>query len=242
MLLLRRLWLPLPPSCVPAGVAVLDVLGHHRAGYAEAGVLGRRGFALESAAAHVSQQPEKLQTCTFERPAFKNTTKIQREGTPSKPRMYLSLGLLCFPLSSPPFFSFCSLLFFCSSFLQFCLFSLLLSSAPSPGPPSGKTAPQQPDGKNKHIKHHQKSMRRPPERARKERHEIPEKKRMKMEVGERKKRAKFWVVWRKAVRGRSGKGRSEAGPLAKIGLVPPKSAQIGQVKGCGQSPPGRGQK
>ena len=39
---------------VPADVAVLfDVLGHHRAACANVGVLGRRGFALESAAARV---------------------------------------------------------------------------------------------------------------------------------------------------------------------------------------------
>ena len=45
VLLLRRLWLP-----------SLDVLGHHRAACANVGVLGRRGFALESAAARVCRE------------------------------------------------------------------------------------------------------------------------------------------------------------------------------------------
>ena len=47
MLLLRRLWLHFPPSSCGR---LLDVLGHHHACCAEAGVLGR-GYALESAAA-----------------------------------------------------------------------------------------------------------------------------------------------------------------------------------------------
>ena len=57
VLLLRRLWLPLPPSSRSCRCGrLLDVLGHHRAGCAEAGVLGRRGFALESAAACVCRE------------------------------------------------------------------------------------------------------------------------------------------------------------------------------------------
>ena len=49
VLMLRRLWLPLPPSSRNCRCGrLLDVLGHHRAACAEAGVLGRRGFALES--------------------------------------------------------------------------------------------------------------------------------------------------------------------------------------------------
>ena len=57
VLLLRRLWLPLPPSSRSCRCGrLLDVLGHHRAGCAEAGVLGRRGFALESAAARVCRE------------------------------------------------------------------------------------------------------------------------------------------------------------------------------------------
>ena len=56
VLLLRRLWLPLPPSSRSCRCGrLLDVLGH-RAGCAEAGVLGRRGFVLESAAARVCRE------------------------------------------------------------------------------------------------------------------------------------------------------------------------------------------
>ena len=41
----------------PAGVGVpLDVLGHHRAAYANAGVLGRRGWVLENVAARVCRE------------------------------------------------------------------------------------------------------------------------------------------------------------------------------------------
>ena len=46
---------------------------------------------------------------------------------------------------------------------------------------------------------------------------------------------------RRAVQGGGGQRHGRGGPLAKIGLARPKSAQIGQVKGCGQSRPGRGQ-
>ena len=57
VMLLRRLWLPLPPSSRNCQCGrLLDVLGDHRAACAEAGVLGRRGFALESAAARVSRE------------------------------------------------------------------------------------------------------------------------------------------------------------------------------------------
>ena len=50
--LLRRFWFPLPPSSRSCRCSrLLDVFGHHRAGCAEAGVLGRRGFPLESAVA-----------------------------------------------------------------------------------------------------------------------------------------------------------------------------------------------
>ena len=57
VLLLRRLWLPIPPSDRNCRCGLpLDLRGHHRAGCATAGVLGRRGFALESAAAHVCRE------------------------------------------------------------------------------------------------------------------------------------------------------------------------------------------
>ena len=57
ILLLRRFWLPLPPSSRSCRCGrPLDVLGHHRAACAEAGVLGRRGHALESAAARICRE------------------------------------------------------------------------------------------------------------------------------------------------------------------------------------------
>ena len=54
VLLLRRLWLPLRPSSRYCRCGrPLDPCGHHRAACAQAGVLGRRGYALESAATRV---------------------------------------------------------------------------------------------------------------------------------------------------------------------------------------------
>ena len=49
VLLLRRLRLPLPPASRLCRCGrLLDNFGHHRASCAQAGVLGRRGFAVES--------------------------------------------------------------------------------------------------------------------------------------------------------------------------------------------------
>ena len=57
VLLLRRLWLPLPPSSHFCRCGrPLDPCGHHREACAQAGVLGRRGYALESAAARVCRE------------------------------------------------------------------------------------------------------------------------------------------------------------------------------------------
>ena len=57
VLLLRRLRLPLPFSRRFCRCGrLLDALGHHRAACARAGVLGRRGFALESAAARICRE------------------------------------------------------------------------------------------------------------------------------------------------------------------------------------------
>ena len=57
VLLLRRLWLPLPlTSCSCRCGRPLDVLGHHRAACSRAGVLGSRGAFLESAAARVCRE------------------------------------------------------------------------------------------------------------------------------------------------------------------------------------------
>ena len=57
VLLLRRLWLPLPSSSRACRCGrPLDPSGHHRAACAVAGVLGRRGFAVESAAARVCRE------------------------------------------------------------------------------------------------------------------------------------------------------------------------------------------
>ena len=56
VLLLRRLWL-LPSTSRNCRCGMpLDSRGHHRAACAVAGVLGRRGFALESAAARVCRE------------------------------------------------------------------------------------------------------------------------------------------------------------------------------------------
>ena len=57
VLLLRRLWRPLPLSASACRCGrPLDDLGHHRSACATSGVLGRRGFALESAAARVCRE------------------------------------------------------------------------------------------------------------------------------------------------------------------------------------------
>ena len=54
VLLLRRFWLPLPSTARTCRCGLpLDPCGHHRAACSVAGVLGRRGFAVESAAARV---------------------------------------------------------------------------------------------------------------------------------------------------------------------------------------------
>ena len=54
VLMLRRIHLPLPLSISNCRCGrPLDSLGHHRAACAVAGVLGRMGFTLESAAARV---------------------------------------------------------------------------------------------------------------------------------------------------------------------------------------------
>ena len=57
VLLLRRLWLPLPPTARNCRCGLpLDSCGHHRASCAAAGVLGRWGFAVESAAARICRE------------------------------------------------------------------------------------------------------------------------------------------------------------------------------------------
>ena len=57
VLLLRRFWLPLPPSTRKCRCGrLLDVRGHHRAACAVVRVLGRRGYPLESAAARVCRE------------------------------------------------------------------------------------------------------------------------------------------------------------------------------------------
>ena len=57
VLLLRCLHLPLPLSSRACRCGcLLDCLGHHRASCLRAGVLGRRGFALESAVAQVCRE------------------------------------------------------------------------------------------------------------------------------------------------------------------------------------------
>ena len=57
VVLLRRLRLPLPLSVHTCRCGrLLDSLGHHRAACARAGVLGRRGFAIESAATRLCRE------------------------------------------------------------------------------------------------------------------------------------------------------------------------------------------
>ena len=56
VLLLRRRRLPLPLSSHSCRCRPLDCLGYHRASWSRAGVLGRRGFALESAAARACRE------------------------------------------------------------------------------------------------------------------------------------------------------------------------------------------
>ena len=57
ILLLRRLWCPLPLSSAFCRCGQpLDSRGHHRAACATSGVLGRRGFPLESCAARILQR------------------------------------------------------------------------------------------------------------------------------------------------------------------------------------------
>ena len=54
VVLLRRLRLPLPPSPHTCGCGLpIDSFRHHRASCTRTGALGRRGFALESAASPV---------------------------------------------------------------------------------------------------------------------------------------------------------------------------------------------
>ena len=57
ILLLRRLQLPLPLTVRSCRCGrPLDIYGHHRAACARAGVLGRRGFALESVVARICRE------------------------------------------------------------------------------------------------------------------------------------------------------------------------------------------
>ena len=68
VLLLRRLWCQLPLSSATCRcVQPLDSRGHHRGACANAGVLGRQGFPLESCAARVSEKlvPESPRTFRF---------------------------------------------------------------------------------------------------------------------------------------------------------------------------------
>ena len=56
VLLLRRLRLPLPLCSRACRCALHDCFGHHRAACSRAGVLGRRGYAVESAATRVCRE------------------------------------------------------------------------------------------------------------------------------------------------------------------------------------------
>ena len=64
VLLLRRLWQPLPPvSRICRCGRPLDSSGHHRAACANSGVLGRGGFAVESAVARVCREAGGRVSC-----------------------------------------------------------------------------------------------------------------------------------------------------------------------------------
>ena len=90
MLLLRRLRLPhsLTLRNCRCGLP-LDACGHHRAACARARVLGRRGYALESAAARICREAGgRVTTNVMVRdldlavPCASNTTKIPRKDLP----------------------------------------------------------------------------------------------------------------------------------------------------------------
>ena len=56
-MLLRRLRLPLPLTVRACRCGLfLDAFAHHRSACAVSGVLGRRGFAVESAAARICRE------------------------------------------------------------------------------------------------------------------------------------------------------------------------------------------
>ena len=64
VLLLRRLWQPLSPvSRICRCGRPLDSSGHHHAACANSGVLGRRGFAVESAVARVRREAAGRVSC-----------------------------------------------------------------------------------------------------------------------------------------------------------------------------------
>ena len=64
VLLLRRLWQPLPlVSRICRCGRPLDSSGHHRAACANSGVLGHRGFAVDSAVARVCREAEGRVSC-----------------------------------------------------------------------------------------------------------------------------------------------------------------------------------
>ena len=88
----RRLRLPLPLSSHSCRCGrLLDCLGNHRACCSSAGVLGRRGFALESAAARVCPEAgERVSTNVFLRDgnprSGPTTDRSHRRRSPSFPR------------------------------------------------------------------------------------------------------------------------------------------------------------
>ena len=64
VLLLRRLWQPLPPVLrICRCGRPLNSSGHHRAACVTSGVLGRRGFAVESAVARVCREAGGRVSC-----------------------------------------------------------------------------------------------------------------------------------------------------------------------------------
>ena len=81
VLLLRRLRLPLPPVSRTCRCGhLLDSFGHHRAACSRAGVLGRRGFALESAVARICREAgARVSTNVFVRDLDLTTPNVRDE-------------------------------------------------------------------------------------------------------------------------------------------------------------------
>ena len=109
VLLLRRLRLPLPPVSRTCQCGhPTDVLGHHRAACARAGVLGWRGFALESAAARVSRRRrQSILQRHGERSGLEGARRARRSSPRSRRRRTSATWRGHNWPSTPPWFPLC---------------------------------------------------------------------------------------------------------------------------------------